>query len=99
MSPQRGRIRPLLLVGGALLGLLLFAFGYVAAAEGVAAVQPDQAIQGIRLLISILPAGVAVMMFIAFLYYKLDEEMTTRIQKDLEARRTEESGSSLQQSE
>jgi glycoside/pentoside/hexuronide:cation symporter, GPH family len=74
-------------VGGALTGFLLAAFGYVAAAEGVAAVQSAEAIQGIRLLISVIPAAVALLMFIAFLFYRLDELRLSEIESDLALRR------------
>ena len=75
-------------VGGALTGFLLGAFGYVAAAGGQAVVtQTEGAVQGIRLLISILPAAVAALMLGAFLFYKLDEQLLGRIEADLEARR------------
>jgi glycoside/pentoside/hexuronide:cation symporter, GPH family len=80
-------------VGGALMGFLLAAFGYVAATEGQAFVaQTDEAIQGIRLLISVLPAAVAGLMFVAFLFYKLDEATLARIEADLAARRGDGDG-------
>jgi glycoside/pentoside/hexuronide:cation symporter, GPH family len=74
-------------VGGALMGFLLAAFGYVALAQGTDAVQSDSALLGIRLLISIIPAAVAGMMFIAFLFYRLDETTMAQIEADLRARR------------
>jgi glycoside/pentoside/hexuronide:cation symporter, GPH family len=75
-------------VGGALMGFLLAGFGYVAATEGLAeATQSAGAVQGIRLLISLIPAGVAVLMLVAFYFYTLDEAQLTRIEADLAQRR------------
>jgi glycoside/pentoside/hexuronide:cation symporter, GPH family len=75
-------------VGGALMGLLLAWFGYTAARDGqVIATQADTAIHGIRLLISVLPAAVAVLMLVAFLFYKLDERLLSQIEADLTDRR------------
>ena len=73
-------------VGGALTGFLLAAFGYVAASEAVMG-QTDSAVHGIRILISIVPAVVAVLMLIAFAFYRLDESLLTKIEHDLAARR------------
>ena len=73
-------------VGGALTGFLLAAFGYVAASEANAG-QAADAIQGIRLLISVVPAIVAGMMLIAFAFYRLDEKLLLEIEHDLESRR------------
>jgi glycoside/pentoside/hexuronide:cation symporter, GPH family len=75
-------------VGGALTGFLLAAFGYVAATEGQAFVpQTEDTVQGIRLLISVIPAAVALLMFVAFLFYRLDEGRLGQIEADLAARR------------
>ena len=75
-------------VGGALTGFLLGAFGYVAATGGQAVTtQTESAIQGIRLLISVFPAVVCLLMLVAFFYYKLDEKLLGQIESDLVARR------------
>jgi glycoside/pentoside/hexuronide:cation symporter, GPH family len=74
-------------IGGALTGFLLAAFGYAAAAEGVAATQSDEAVFGIRLLISVIPAAVAGLMLIAFLFYHLDDARLSEIESDLTLRR------------
>ena len=81
-------------VGGALTGFLLAAFGYVAASEAVMG-QADSAIHGIRILISIVPAIVAVLMLIAFAFYRLDESLLTKIEHDLAAPRAAAAGDSL----
>jgi GPH family glycoside/pentoside/hexuronide:cation symporter len=75
-------------VGGAMTGLLLAAFGYVAAAGTVGAVQTEGALQGIRLLISVVPAGVALLMLVAFLFYGLDDERLAQIEAELALRRS-----------
>jgi len=74
-------------VGGALTGLLLAAFGYVAASGAKVAHQSASALQGIRLLISILPAAVALLTFVTFLFYTLDEPRLAQIERDLAVRR------------
>src|SRR5205823_12125218 len=73
-------------VGGALTGLLLAAFGYVAASGAKVAHQSASALQGIRLLISILPAAVALLTFVTFLFYTLDEPRLAQIERDLAVR-------------
>ncbi len=74
-------------VGGALTGLLLAAFGYVAASGARVAHQSASALQGIRLLISILPAAVALLTLVTFLFYTLDEPRLAQIERDLAVRR------------
>jgi glycoside/pentoside/hexuronide:cation symporter, GPH family len=75
-------------VGGAATGLLLAAFGYVAASGQQAVVeQSAEAVQGIRLLISVLPAAVALLMLVAFLFYRLDDQQLAQIEGDLAVRR------------
>ena len=74
-------------VGGALTGLLLAAFGYVAVSGATVAHQSATALHGIRLLISVLPAAVALVMLVTFLFYTLDERRLAQIEADLAARR------------
>lgn len=75
-------------VGGAMMGFMLAAFGYVAAAEGIAAtVQSPETVQGIRLLISLIPAAVGTIMLVTFLFYSLDEKRLLSIEADLAQRR------------
>jgi GPH family glycoside/pentoside/hexuronide:cation symporter len=69
-------------VAGALIGWLLNAFGYVPnAAQSVAA------LQGIRLLISVIPAIAVCLMIAVFHFYRLDEALLKRIQTELQGRR------------
>jgi len=74
-------------VGGALTGLLLAAFGYVAASGVTDARQSATALHGIRLLISVLPAAVALLTLATFLFYTLDEPRLAQIERDLALRR------------
>ena len=74
-------------VGGALTGLLLAAFGYVAASGVTDARQSATALHGIRLLISVLPAAVALLTLATFLFYTLDEPRLAQIERDLAVRR------------
>jgi GPH family glycoside/pentoside/hexuronide:cation symporter len=73
-------------MGGALTGLLLAAFGYIATSGTTVAHQPATALQGMRLLISILPAAVALLMLVTFLFYTLDEPRLAQIEADLAVR-------------
>ena len=75
-------------VGAALSGFLLAAYGYASASEGQEVLtQSAEAVQGIRLIISVMPALVALLMFVAFYFYKLDDQLLATIEEDLEQRR------------
>lgn len=69
-------------IAGALIGWLLYAFGYI---PNVA--QTDSALHGIRLLISVFPAIAACILMIVFHFYMLDEEYLKKIQTELNQRR------------
>jgi GPH family glycoside/pentoside/hexuronide:cation symporter len=69
-------------VAGALTGWLLTMFGYVANVT-----QTHESLQGIQLLISILPACAALLAIIAFHFYPLDDRLLARIQKELMERK------------
>jgi len=70
-------------IGGAVLGWLLGSFGY----NGELDVQSPETIRGIRLLISVIPAAMAVLTFGGMVLYKLDEQTVNQIKEDLEKRR------------
>lgn len=65
-------------IAGALTGWLLNAFGYMANAQQSAA-----ALQGIRLLISVIPAVAAAGLILVFRYYIIDEALLQRIHAEL----------------
>jgi Na+/melibiose symporter-like transporter len=72
-------------LGGWIAGLVLAAFGYVAKVE-----QTPDAIYGILLLMSVIPA---IMCFVAAFvtrFYPITEEMTVQMQQELDARRKKE---------
>ncbi len=69
-------------VAGALTGWLLNLFGYIPNA-----VQSETALQGIRLLISVIPAIAAILLIIVFRFYPLNELLLNRIQVELDQRR------------
>lgn len=69
-------------VAGALTGWVLTAFGYVANA-----VQTPEALTGIVVLISVLPAAAAALALAAFHFYPIDDQLLSRIQADLMARK------------
>ncbi|WP_111309396.1 MFS transporter [Confluentibacter sediminis] len=77
-------------IGSALVSWLLGAYGYItkeAAVAGIPIIQPESAIQGTRLLVSIFPAipfliGVGLLFF-----YEINKKMETQIEADLKIRR------------
>lgn len=69
-------------IAGALIGWLLTIFGYTA---NVA--QSFHTLNGIRLLISVLPAIVALLALVVFSFYKLDESFLKQIQQELQDRK------------
>jgi len=69
-------------IGGAINGILLAAFGYQANME-----QAPEALTGIKLLMSVVPAIGAVLATVLLVFYTLDEKKMKQIEKDLTARR------------
>ncbi len=73
-----------LTVGGALLTWLLGTFHYVAEDN---AVQPESAIQGIKLLVSVFPAIPFLVGAALLFFYEIDKKKEVQIEADLKARR------------
>ncbi len=69
-------------IGGTIAGILLAAFGYQANVE-----QAPEALTGIKLLMSVVPAIGAVLATVLLLFYTLDEKQMKQIEQDLTARR------------
>ncbi len=73
-------------IGGALVTSILGAFGYLTQqAEGY--VQPDSAIHGTKMLVSIFPSIPFVIGVALLFFYEIDKKMEVRIEQDLAARR------------
>jgi GPH family glycoside/pentoside/hexuronide:cation symporter len=72
-------------VGGGLAGWLLAYFGFQANM-----VQTPETLQGIRLLMSFIPAAAGVMAVVCILFYNLKEPFVKKITQELEERRTKE---------
>ena len=70
-------------LGGAVTGWLLAAFGY----DQSAAVQSGEAIAGVRLMMSWLPAAGCLVAVVAVLFYPLGEKRMERITTELALRR------------
>jgi GPH family glycoside/pentoside/hexuronide:cation symporter len=70
--------------GGALTGWLLAYFGFVANV-----VQSQGAQDGIRFMMSVIPAAAGILTAIAVWFYTLDEPMMEKIEQDLSARKKE----------
>lgn len=69
-------------IGSAVLGWVLAAFGFVSSSS----VQPESAINGIRVIFLYVPLVVFAIMFVILMFYKLDKEYDG-IVKDLEERK------------
>lgn len=77
-------------IGGALVTLILGLFGYItkeAAGDVQMVVQPDSAIFGIKMLVSILPSIPFLMAIALIFFYKINKKMEVEIEKELLERR------------
>ena len=72
-------------IGGALAGWILAAFGYVQGSM----VQSADAVNGIRLMVSVFPGALSILCAALLLFYRLDASMCLRMQAELEARRAD----------
>ncbi len=72
-------------VGGALLGWLIGYFGFVANA-----VQSPRALFGINLVFSVLPGALALLSGVAICFYRIDEPMVRRMERELAERKAAE---------
>ncbi|PRY97433.1 MFS transporter [Marinilabilia salmonicolor] len=70
-------------MGGAILAGLLALFGY----NEQAVIQPDTAIQGIKLSMSVFPALTFLVGLVSLIFYNIDKSMEVRIEKELLERR------------
>lgn len=71
-------------MGGAIAGAIISAFGYV---SGNISIQNESAMEGIRLVSSILPALLFGVGVLALYFYPISKEYNIRMQAELEARR------------
>ena len=69
-------------IAGAATGWILMGFGYVAGVD-----QTPEALLGIRLLMSLIPAGAALLMLVLFQLYRIDEATLAIIESELAAQR------------
>ena len=69
-------------VGGAIPGFILAAFGFIANEK-----QSPESIEGIRYMFNILPAVFFLLGAVLILFYKIDREKLTQIERDLSERR------------
>jgi GPH family glycoside/pentoside/hexuronide:cation symporter len=70
-------------IGGALAGWMLAAFGYIERG----ALQSDEAITGIRLMVSVFPGLLSIVCAALLLFYRIDASTCLQMQEELEARR------------
>lgn len=77
-------------IGSALVAWILGLYGYVtkeAVLSGVSSIQPESAIQGTRLLVSIYPAIPFLIGVVLLFFYEIDKKMESRIETELKERR------------
>jgi len=74
-------------VGPAIVLWMMAAFGYVAPNGAEAIVQPDSAIFGMKLLISLLPAAACLLAVVGMIFYPLSDKRVKEIAEELEQRR------------
>ena len=77
-------------IGSALLAWVLGFYGYItkeAAETGELLVQPESAIQGTKMLVSILPAIPFLISFVLLFYYEINKKMEVQIENELKQRR------------
>lgn len=79
-------------VGGAMAGWLLAYFGYKANVE-----QTPETLGGIRLMMSFIPASVSIFGAVFVLFYRLDESLMKKIEKELTERKANSAEASLEQ--
>lgn len=78
-------------IGGALLTWILGLFGYItkeAAVAGQLLVQPESAVQGTKMLVSIFPAIPFLIAIVLLFFYEINKKMEVDIEKELAERRT-----------
>lgn len=75
-------------IGGLIAGQFLTAYGYVANAE-----QAPDSIEGIKLLMSLVPSGIGILSALAVLLYGIDTKLALRIETELSERKKAEAGS------
>ncbi|MBL7110958.1 MAG: MFS transporter [Bacteroidales bacterium] len=73
-----------LAIGGAVTMGILSLFGYIANVD-----QSETSIMGIRLLMSFIPAAIALVVAVVLFFYKLDDKKVKTIEEDLTQRRKE----------
>jgi GPH family glycoside/pentoside/hexuronide:cation symporter len=71
-------------IGGAVTGYILAGFGYQAGM-----VQTEEALRGVRLLVSFIPAVGSVLAMLLPLFYSLDDKRMKQIESDLQSRRAQ----------
>jgi glucuronide carrier protein len=71
-------------LGGAIVMLIIAQFGFVANQS-----QTPEAITGIKLSLSIVPAAISGLGIILLFFYKLTDSQMEQIEKELQARKTE----------
>jgi len=76
-------------IGPAMVLWMLAAFGYVTPSGTELVVQPDSAIFGMKLLISLLPAAACLLAVVGMTFYPLSDKRVKEIAEELDKQRTE----------
>ena len=78
-------------IGSALLTWILGLYGYItkeAAVAGEVLIQPESAVQGTKMLVSIYPAITFFISIALLFYYEINKSLEVQIEKELKERRT-----------
>ena len=78
-----------LAIGGACSGWMLAWYGYAEAIDGVDQTQTEQALHGILIIFSLVPAGLATIVGLFGLIYKLDDKTLAKIQAAIQAQKSD----------
>ena len=69
-------------IGGALVASVLGYYGYLAGAD-----QPETALYGIKMLVSIFPSIPFILSVVVLFFYEIDKDMESMIESDLKTKR------------
>jgi len=78
-------------VGAAMTGFALSFYEYVQPIDGVDQLQSDTTLEGLRMMMSLIPAGFLLASSGCLVFYNLTKQMTEQIEHDLQARKSGDS--------
>ena len=70
--------------------MLEYTFGFVSAVDGVAVDQSPETIEGMKLLMSLIPAGIAVLTAATVYFYRIDTTMEQEMERSIAKQKDDE---------